>query len=124
MEIILKTCNIIEIPPKPSKKEVKIIFIDIFLICILEIKLIPFVISKKPVNSPQINDWSIFKKLKRGENIKIAIFCIPLLFKIDIILEKITTNPPIIKIVDGEACRILKPVKYTIYNIVDEKVMK
>ena len=28
------------------------------------------------------------------------------------------------KLVDGEACRILKPVKYTIYNIVDEKVMK
>ena len=28
------------------------------------------------------------------------------------------------KLVDGEACRILKLVKYTIYNIVDEKVMK
>lgn len=44
--MILKTCSNTDIPPKPSKKAVNIILIEIFLQAILEIELIPFVIPK------------------------------------------------------------------------------
>ena len=98
MEVILSTCNKTEIPPKPSKKAVINILIESFLQAILEIVLIPFVISKNPVNSGSIKEGEICIKLKNGVAM-ISIMCvIPLDFKIEIIEEKMTTNPPITKI--------------------------
>ena len=60
--------------------------------------LIPFVISKNPVNSGSIKDGEICIKLKNGVAMISIICVIPLDFKIEIIEEKITTNPPITKI--------------------------
>ena len=54
-ETILKTCNKTDNPPKPSKKLVAIILIDIYFIFTSEIKLIPFVISKMPVKNEVIS---------------------------------------------------------------------
>ena len=69
-----------------------------FLQAILEIVLIPFVISKNPVNSGSIKEGEICIKLKNGVAMISIICVIPLDFKIEIIEEKITTNPPITKI--------------------------
>ena len=97
LEVILSTCNKTEIPPKPSKKAVINILIESFLQAILEIVLIPFVISKKPVNSGSIKEGEICIKSKNGVA-TIPITCvIPLDFKIEIIEEKMTTNPPMTK---------------------------
>ena len=63
---MLKTCNKIEIPPKPNKNEVNIILIEIFLQAILEIVLIPFVISKNPLIKAEAKVVSILRKLKIG----------------------------------------------------------
>ena len=60
--------------------------------------LIPFVISKNPVNSGSIKDGEICIKLKNGVAMISIICVIPLDFKIEIIEEKMTTNPPISKI--------------------------
>ena len=54
-ETILKTCNNTDNPPKPSKKLVKIIISEIFFNFMAVIKLIPFVISKIPVQNEVIN---------------------------------------------------------------------
>ena len=97
---MLKTWRKIEIPPKPNKKAVNIILIESFLQAIEAIKFIPLVISKNPVNKPEIKAVSICKKLKIGLNIKLTIFKIPLDFNIEIMLENITTKPPINKIVE------------------------
>ena len=98
LEVILSTCNKTETPPKPSKKAVINMLIESFLQAILEIVLIPFVISKKPVNSGSIKEGEICIKLKNGVAM-ISIICVmPLDFKIEIIEEKMTTNPPITKI--------------------------
>ena len=56
---MLSTWSNTEIPPKPSKKAVKIIFIESFLQAIEDIELIPFVISKKPQIRGLINELSI-----------------------------------------------------------------
>lgn len=94
LEVILSTCNKTEIPPNPSKKAVINMLIEIFLQAILEIVLIPFVISKKPVNRGSIKEGEICIKLKNGVAM-ISIICVmPLDFKIEIIEEKMTTNPP------------------------------
>ena len=98
--MILKTCSNTDIPPKPSKKAVNIILIEIFLQAILEIELIPFVISKNPEINGAAKEKSIFRVSKIGAINKANIFKIPLAFKIDITLEKITTNPPINNIVE------------------------
>lgn len=99
-EVILKTCNRTDIPPKPSKKAVKIRLIESFLLEILEIELIPFVISKKPLISGVAKEESILKKAKIGEILIEKTDNNPLDFNIDIILENITTKPPISKIVE------------------------
>ena len=98
MEVILSTCNKTEIPPKPSKKAVINILIESFLQAILEMLLIPFVISKNPVNSGSIKEGEICVKLKNGVAMISIICVIPLDFKIEIMEEKMTTNPPITKI--------------------------
>ena len=64
--IILTTWSNTEIPPNPSKNEVKIRFIDIFLQAIVEKEEMPFVISIKPLSRGKQNDVSIFNKLKIG----------------------------------------------------------
>ena len=76
------------------------ILIESFLQAILEIVLIPFVISNKPLNRGAIKEVSILSVWKRGENKLDKIFKVPLAFKIEITLENITTNPPIKKIVE------------------------
>lgn len=53
-----------------------------------------------PVKIPDIKEESMFKMLNIGVNIKIILFKNPLAFRMEIILEKITTKPPIIKIVE------------------------
>ena len=60
--------------------------------------LIPFVISKNPVNSGSIKEGETCIKLKNGVAMISIICVIPLDFKIEIIEEKMTTNPPISKI--------------------------
>ena len=100
LEVMLNTCRRTEIPPKPSKNAVIIIFIDNFLKAIFEMIFIPLVISNKPVKIPDIKLVSIFKKLHNGVNISSNISSKWLDLRIDIILENITTNPPIIKMVE------------------------
>ena len=87
-------------PPKPNKKAVKRMFIESFLQAMLEIVFIPLVISRNPLRRGAIKDVLIFSKLNKGESNKLTPFKIPLDFRIEIILEKITTNPPIRKIVE------------------------
>lgn len=99
-EVILSTCKRIEIPPKPNKNAVKIILRENFLQVILEIILIPLVISKNPLKRGEMKLVSILKKLNKGEKVIVAIFNKPLAFTIEMILEKITTNPPIKSIVE------------------------
>ena len=62
--------------------------------------LIPEVISKKPVKSGPINELSMFKVLNKGVRIVVNIFNIPVDFKIEIMLAKITIKPPIRRIVE------------------------
>lgn len=100
LEVILNTCKRTEIPPKPSKNAVIIILIDSFLKAIFEIIFIPLVISNNPVKIPDIKLVSILKKLHNGVNNSSNISSKWLDFKIDIMLENITTNPPIIRIVE------------------------
>ena len=97
---MLKTCKRTEIPPKPSKNAVKIMFIESFLQAINEILLIPFVISKIPQRKGPMNEVSILIALNKGEIHVDKICNNPLDFKIEITLEKITTKPPISKIVE------------------------
>ena len=100
--MILRTCNKTEIPPIQSKKAVKIIFIEIFLHEILEIRFIPFVISKNPLSKGLTKDVSILKNVNIGDKIIETFARMPLDFKIEIMLEKITTNPPIRSMVEIE----------------------
>ena len=92
-------------------------FMEICFVFIREILLIPLVISKKPVIIGLIKEVSICKMLKRGIKSKEKLCNKPLSTKnmlynnqtntflnvinmyISEILEKITTNPPISKIV-------------------------
>ena len=99
-EIILSTCSIIEIPPKPSKKEHIIILIEIHLLGIPLINFTPFVSSIIP-ETMEVDMLVLFipNILKIGVTILENMCKIPLLFKIDIITLNKTTNPPIIIIV-------------------------
>jgi hypothetical protein len=97
---MLRTCSNTEIPPKPSKKAVKIMFIEIALIFILAIEAIPFVISRNPVSRGEIKDVGIFIKLNNGIKILASKSTRWLALKIEIITENKTTNPPIIIIVE------------------------
>ena len=100
LEVILQTCNKIDIPPKPSKNALKIMLIESFFDAIQDIELIPFVISKKPLIRGAIKSELIPTKLKNGAVKLDTALRIPLDFRIDIILENITTKPPINKIVE------------------------
>ncbi len=68
LEVMLQTCNKTERPPKPSRKAVKIIFIEIAFICMLDIKEIPFVISKSPVNRGVMKVGDICNVSNTGSN--------------------------------------------------------
>ena len=62
--------------------------------------LIPLVISRNPLSKGFAKAGDIFAKLKIGLIISAQKFRMPLDFKIEITLAKITTNPPINKIVE------------------------
>ena len=74
--------------------------IEICLSLIPEIKLIPFVISKIPVENATEIVVGKFNFLQIGSKIKEIIFAKPLVFSIEIITEKSTTKPPIKSVVD------------------------
>lgn len=97
---MLNTCKNTQIPPQPKRKEVIIKLIEMALIWTLDIRLIPFVISKRPVIIGEIKDESTCKKLNKGVMHIVSKFKIPEELKIEIIHAKITIKPPIIKIVD------------------------
>lgn len=109
---MLNTCKKTEIPPKPNKNAVIIILIDIFFMCIIEIRLIPFVISSNPVSIGTIKLIGKCKNLKNGITVKVSKFIKLLDLKIDIITENSTTKPPIINIVEIALeidCAIISP---------------
>ena len=97
---MLNTCKNTEIPPKPSRNAVITRLIERFLLLIDEIVWIPFVISNNPVNIPDIKFGSMCKILKIGVMLVHNIFNIPLALSMEMILENITTKPPINKIVE------------------------
>lgn len=66
----------------------------------LEIEFIPLVISKNPLINGEAKTESILKTDNIGERTVEKADNIPLDFNIDITLEKITTKPPINKIVE------------------------
>ncbi len=101
-ETMLNTCKKTENPPKPSKKDVSIMLIDIVFMDIDVINDIPFVISRKPVNKGAMKEDGMFIKLKIGEKIRVNKFNNLLDLNIEIITENIITNPPIIMILDIE----------------------
>ena len=84
----------------PSKNAVRIILIDIALICMFETKAIPFVISKIPVINGEANGVGICSNLKQGDTNNVKILSNLLALNIEIITENKTTNPPIIIIVE------------------------
>ena len=71
----------------------------IVFIGIIEICLIPLVISSIPVRMGVQKFVSRFSSLNIGELIRVNVLKIPLVFSIDIMLEKMMINPPIIRIV-------------------------
>ena len=68
LEVMLSTCNKTETPPNPSKNAVIMILIESFLQAILEIVLMPLVISKKPVKIGPIKEVSMCIQSKNGLN--------------------------------------------------------
>ena len=65
-----------------------------------EIIFIPFVISKMPVKNPCMKLVSIFRKESKGFSKIVMLFNMPLALRIDRILENMTINPPIKRIVE------------------------
>lgn len=98
-EIMLKTCNNTEIPPKPSINAHNTIFTEMLFVAIDVISEIPFVSSIIPDIIGLANEKPRLSNFKIGYNMYDTISNILLLFKIDIITENITTKPPIIIIV-------------------------
>ena len=96
LEIIPHTCSNTENPPNPNKKAEIIIFVEIFLIGILETIFIPFVSSIIPEIMPFEKLVGIFKAERIGFIVYDKASNKWLLFKIDIITENRTTKPPII----------------------------
>ena len=86
-------------PPKPNKKAEIIIFTEIALLDIAETNETPLVSSKSPDKIPLIYMEESPKIFPIGSKIRLHISNTLLVFKIEIITEKITTNPPIITIV-------------------------
>ena len=75
-------------------------FREIFFSFIIEIILIPFVISNKPVKTEAIICEGMPKKWQTGSSKIQTKLVIPLIFKIEITTENSTTKPPIIRIVE------------------------
>lgn len=100
LEIILNTCNNIEIPPNPNRKEDKIILIEISLQAIELICLTPFVTSIIPDKKLLAKALLLIpNKLKTGSSKEDVILIILLFSRIDNTTLKRTTKPPIINIV-------------------------
>lgn len=97
--MMLKTCKSTDKPPKPSKNAHRTILIEIDLLAILDIIETPFVSSIIPEVIEFAKEISILSNFKIGHIAYDKISKILLLFKIEMIIEKITTNPPIIIIV-------------------------
>ena len=95
---MLRIWSIIEIPPKPNKNAQIIILVDMHLFGIEAIEQIPFVSSSIPVIVPSEKLFDMPNTFKNGDKVFPNISKILLLFKIDIITEKRTINPPIKKI--------------------------
>ena len=85
------TCMSIEIPPKPSKNEHMIIFIDRYWVCKLATMFTPDVSSIIPVNILFVNSFGIYI-FSNIEPIALNIFNS---FIIDRNTENKTINPPI-----------------------------
>ena len=77
-------------PPHPSKKEERIMLIEIFFNGIVEIVKIPLVISTIPRIKLSTISVGICKKDNKGFINNIKLLC----FKIEIITENITIKPP------------------------------
>lgn len=92
---MLRTCNKIEIPPKPKMNEVRIRFRESFLCVIEVIEEIPFVISKKPDIVLAIKSCGTCKTVNAGVKIVPRIDIILVELRIDKILENSTIKPPI-----------------------------
>ena len=82
-------------PPIPSKKDVRIIFVDMALMGTEAIKDIPVVISRIPVINGAMKEEGTLIILKLGEIINVIKFKSLLDLNIEIITENNTTNPPI-----------------------------
>ena len=87
-------------PPKPKRNDVSIIFIEICFNLIPDIKFIPFVTSKIPLNKAFAIEDGMLIFLQIGSKSNVIIWVKPLVFKMDSITENSTINPPIIKMVD------------------------
>ena len=61
-EVILSTCNKIEMPPNPSKKEARVMLVEIAFCEIEAISFNPLVSSTSPVSKGLVNSWQIPKK--------------------------------------------------------------
>ena len=130
LDVILKTCKNIESPAIPKRKAVIIILKESSLIFIQDIKDIPLVISNIPTSRGEIYWLGILKKEKVGVSILSNTETTWLTLKIEIITEKITTNPPIIKMVDialvilsDKASPKLENVNLYFEFIVDEELL-
>lgn len=97
--MMLKTCKSTDKPPKPSKNAHRTILVEIDLFAIPAIIETPFVSSIIPEIIEFAKEISILSNFKIGHIAYEKISKILLLFKIEMIMEKITTNPPIIIIV-------------------------
>ena len=75
-------------------------FKEIFLSFIKDTILIPLVISKRPVKTEAIIFDGMSKKRQTGSSKIHTKSVIPLTFKMEIITENKTTNPPIIRMVE------------------------
>lgn len=100
LEVMLNTWKNTEMPPIPNKNDASIILIEMAFIFMLAIDAIPFVISNNPVNKGAMNLGDICIRLNKGVKTLTTITKKLLAFKIEIITEKSTTNPPITRIVE------------------------
>ena len=97
---MLITWKNIERPPNPSRNDANTILVERAFICMLAIEAIPLVISNNPVNIGAINLGDICIRSNKGVISLIKIVKKLLSFKMEIITEKRTINPPITRIVE------------------------
>ena len=95
-EVILNTCNPIDIPPKPNRKEQRMVVIETFFVIILHTCFTPLVSS----NIPVIKGLPKQESIPNQENTGARMIWIPsnkwVLLQIEIMTENKTMNPPII----------------------------